>query len=113
MGQQVLGRHRSDTGAARRGAVNAGEIEALARLFVREHGPRAAARAIEWANLMLMRGDRGGHWLWRGVLWAIEELRHRELRAAADLPLDPGLSLAERNYPGARMPPGGRAAIPD
>lgn len=54
----------------------------IAAIFIREHGPRAARQAGEWADLMLDRGDRSGHATWRQILWAIEELRHRSLREA-------------------------------
>ena len=67
-------------------AVSDREVQAIASIFVREHGPRAARQAGEWADLMLLRGDRRGHAAWRRILWAIEERRHLALRAAASGP---------------------------
>lgn len=65
-------------------AVSDRDIQAIAGIFIREHGPRAAPQACEWADLMLLRGDRNGHAAWRRILWAIEGNRHRALRAAPD-----------------------------
>jgi len=63
-------------------AVSDRDIQAIAAIFHREHGPQAARQASDWADLMLERGDRRGHASWRRILWAIEEARHRALREA-------------------------------
>jgi hypothetical protein len=58
-------------------AISERDVNDIAAIFLRDHGPRAARQAGEWADLMLDRGDRNGHATWRRILWAIEELRHR------------------------------------
>lgn len=60
--------------------VSQRDVYDIAAIFIREHGVQAARRAGEWADLMLDRGDRGGHATWRQILWAIEALRHQSLR---------------------------------
>lgn len=67
-------------------AVSERDVQAIAGIFIREHGARAARQAGEWADLMLLRGDRRGHAAWRRILWAIEERRHLALRAAQGVP---------------------------
>lgn len=65
-------------------AVSERDVQAIAGIFIREHGTQAARQAGEWADLMLLRGNRSGHAAWRRILWAIEGTRHRALRAAPD-----------------------------
>lgn len=67
-------------------AISERDVYDIAAIFIREHGPRAARQAGEWADLMLDRGDRIGHATWRRILWAIEEMRHRGLRRTESLP---------------------------
>lgn len=62
--------------------VSERDVYDIAAIFIREHGLRAARQAGEWADLMLDRGDRGGHATWRQILWAVEELNHQTLREA-------------------------------
>lgn len=63
-------------------AASERDVYDIAAIFIREHGPRAARQAGDWADLMLDRGDRRGHATWRRILWAIEDLRHQALRDA-------------------------------
>lgn len=77
--------------------VSERDIYTIATIFVREHGAQAARRAGEWADLMLDRGDRGGHAVWRQILWAIEALRHESLREAE--------RRAAGDRAGSRVPP--------
>ena len=83
MGQEYRRRRLFAEQEASWSRVSQRDVEAIASIFVREHGPRAARQAGEWADLMLLRGDRRGHAAWRRILWAIEERRHQALRAAA------------------------------
>jgi len=76
--------------------VSERDVYDIATIFVREHGAQAARRAGEWADLMLDRGDRGGHATWRQILWAIEALRHQSLRDAE--------RRAEAEQPGSHVP---------
>jgi hypothetical protein len=62
--------------------VSERDVYNIAAIFIREHGVQAARRAGEWGDLMLDRGDRGGHAVWRQILWAIEAVRHESLRQA-------------------------------
>ncbi len=82
MGQDSRERRLFTAGAADWGRVSERDVYDIATIFVREHGEQAARRAGEWAELMLDRGDRGGHAAWRQILWAIEALRHESLREA-------------------------------
>lgn len=90
MGQEYRRRRLFADREASWSAVSDRDVQAIASIFVREHGPRAARQAGEWADLMLLRGDRSGHAAWRRILWAIEERRHLALRAAASQPGAPG-----------------------
>jgi len=63
-------------------SVSEREIFAIAASLVRAHGRQAALRAAGWADLMLERGDLGGHAAWRRIMWASEALQHRSLREA-------------------------------
>ena len=65
-------------------AVSERDVQAIAGIFIREHGGQAARQACEWADLMMLRGDLSGHAAWRRILWAIEGTRHRALRVAPD-----------------------------
>ena len=41
-------------------AISKRDVHDIAAIFIRGHGPTAARRAGEWADLMLDRGDRKG-----------------------------------------------------
>jgi hypothetical protein len=58
------------------------EVVAIAASLVRAHGRQAARRAAGWADLMLARGDRGGHAAWRRIMWASDALQDRGPREA-------------------------------
>lgn len=90
MGQDIPERRLYAIDEADWQAVSERDVFGIAAIFIREHGLRAAERAADWADLMLDRGDRGGHATWRRILWAIEELRHQSLRDIERRPPDDG-----------------------
>ena len=112
MGRGSQQRRRHSVEDANRGAISEREIFDMAAIFLREHGEQAARQAGEWADLMLERGDRDGHEMWRRVLWAIEEARHLALRRAAaqdkdqaDPPeAEQALQAAQKARPGLAAP---------
>ncbi len=79
MGPSVRQRRLTAVKQADLSAISDRDVYDIPAIFIREHGARAARQAGEWADLMLDRGDRNGHAKWRRILWAIEELRHRDL----------------------------------